>query len=125
MFKDFYQNELNERLTKVDGIPNVNCGGCAFVAFHIYNALKNKGFDTKYIILGEGDDIYHVMVLVDNYLVDSTGIYENTGQHPYFDYVRVCTLINEKELERRLKNHRWNPRFKTRYIPLIEKYIHK
>ena len=100
--------ELSEECVKTinDEIPTINQGGCGIFAEKLYNILDKMGlnptvvFITRYtgdwrewlgydlndkgvsIRNGMLDPFCHVMVKVDGYYLDSSGIYDRLAEHP-------------------------------------------
>lgn len=116
--------KLLEQLKAVNTIPNINRGGCGYVAQAIYEAYSDKvPMQIVYLIDKQSPTLYdvvnrtepsacsHVMVRIGQYYYDSTGRYTkevlrktNTN----------CTIvnINYKYLVASLRQElHWNPNF--------------
>ena len=124
MFKTLFDLELSSKLSAVNEIQNVNCGGCGFVAKAIFQYLKNRGYEPKYVcIYGFWGPYAHVMVEVDGLWVDSTGVYiPNEDNHPTF-HLGEFDYKEEEVFEDDLINTNWNPMFNQENIPTILKII--
>ena len=131
-------NNLQEVQEFLDKIPNINRGGCGISAISMYRWLKkNKGIKSKFIFL-YGDDFvgrfiselnyicvqegnlkdmdgpYHIMLLVDNKIIDSS------GEDISYELVQDLN-IDEEIMITLLENNKINPEFNwKKWLPIIE-----
>jgi len=117
--------------------PYVNSGGCGWVAFHISRNLDKLGVDHEIclvspnsvnvrelnlehqrILSSEEMGWYtgwweHVVVRVDDYILDGSGIFERDG-YSYAGYTGL-SIIDKEILSEWLEEDTWNYTFEEEY----------
>ena len=116
--------KLLEQLEAVNTIPNINRGGCGYVAQAVYEAYSDKlPMQIVYLVHRRSETLYnvvnrmepeacsHAMIRIGHYYYDSTGRYTKEKLRKIN---RNCTIvnINYKYLVTSLRQELyWNPNF--------------
>lgn len=135
-FKSF--NDLRNYL---DEVPEINCGGCGYSAFFIYEFFKQEGKSPEIVFFyGYGNPNYdrnndalkgkgkpsacgHVMVKIGEKVYDSEG--EHNFEDAENDWDNLYHIVPEDFLLKALANkNRWNSMFdRDQEVPEMEKKI--
>ena len=123
---------------------NINIGGCGIFALKVYDTLKEFGYDPEILILcpfyqdpseavtelknGNGPDSiswHHVLIRINEKLVDAHGIYSSLDECGYWAESAVAGCSREL-LEQWLGYPNWNSTFvRDLYVPKIDKEFKK
>jgi len=107
---------INSKLSRIrNQVKNINLGGCGLFAYHMYLSLKDRGIESKILLLGTKQLPIHVILQLDesNYL-DSKGICSDK-KDLLKEFVGFCDFelseITNDELKVMLVDIRWNKAF--------------
>lgn len=144
---------LNGKLPEINKkFENINLGGCGVFAYLLHTMLENKGVESKVVLINPHNFkmsfnhlkeqtnnsfdvnqfmekvgyLVHLMVLIDNRYVDSTGVYDCLSLHPNSSFSNKTD--NGEFPIGSLKNlidctNAWNDIFDRAQIPAIEKEL--
>lgn len=135
-----------------DKYYGINAGGCGAFAKILSDILEPKGFNIQYVLVSRSKDTIsninknvsninddaikeiidetweHVMLLIDDQLIDSTGIYKSLLERATYENYLVSTPI-PKECFEILTSEKyasmWTKRFNRDLIPYIAKEMHQ
>ena len=148
---------LQKTLKKLNTIYNtINYGGCGYFAKELGNVLKTKGYEVKYVLLLSNEDEVdyankcinknkinilnglswaHVMVNVEDKLIDVEGLFDvkydekkkvylrTKGYSKYYGITLPETLLHTWLTPQYDKN--WNPTFDRKIVPKMRKELQK
>jgi hypothetical protein len=134
--------EFKKALKYLNGIPDINRGGCGISALALYDIAKANGKKPKIVYLyswmdddsyqmnerykkgksGEASSCAHVLVKVGKKYYDSTG---SIKAKEIETYSKVDEGIKRNHLIASIKNvNEWNPCFKRKkWLPKIKKEL--
>jgi hypothetical protein len=104
---------INQKLNRIRiSVKNINLGGCGLFAYHMYDVLKNRGIESKILLLGTKQLPIHLILQLDEFTyLDSSGI--NTKEYLLKEFgggVKLTEITND-ELEYMLTDIKWNKAF--------------
>lgn len=131
------ENELLKKLTAIDEIPDINHGGCAYVALAVYRWLLSKNKrpmliyehwdindylrNSRFLLNEEGvtpTSCEHAFVIWKGKKIDSHGIREFKKNN------HIHKIVTEHLVVESLKNRRvWNPSFDCNQVQKIEQIM--
>lgn len=136
---------LKKHLQEIDEkFPKINHGGCVFFANALKDKLEELGIKTKFYVISntnmaeiietrednslsainsDGAYLYHMMCKVGDYIIDSTGIYNNLNETTW--RFNTGKEVGKEEVVRNWLNERgvWNPTFNQEDLPEIYENI--
>jgi hypothetical protein len=131
--------EFNSRFPKINEQCNylINDGGCGIFAKEVFTVLESNGFKPELVLLFKSEkdgwtrdnvNLYepsffpwhHIMVKVEEYYIDSEGVYSELKKCRW-SYCKSVVGMKLETLEEWINQDGWNWMFDRRvYNPLIE-----
>lgn len=113
-------------LGMLNHIPNINRGGCGFVAYRLSISLTKQGIPHTIIFMGTTEKILKQCIKMPEHVVVKVGkhYYDTNGKtEPYSYTIEKERLIegDKKDLLTLLRKGVWNPKFDKRYVSVINK----
>jgi hypothetical protein len=104
---------INSKLNRIrTQVKNINLGGCGLFAYHMYIALKDRGIESKILLLGTKQLPIHLILQLDEFTyLDSKGICSNKDLLKEFGGGSKLTEITNDELGVMLTDIKWNKAF--------------
>lgn len=145
-----YVKNLETLLHCINSIfKNINAGGCGHFALMLGKKLEAEGHNVSVVCLqkfcqtddieeikrvyelapddleelnSKGAYLTHIMLKVDDYFIDSTGIYNDTLKYPDF---QQAAQVNLNKLESWCNSEGWNTMFDLEQLPKMQHLINK
>ena len=104
---------INSKLNRIrTQVKNINLGGCGLFAYHMYLALKDRGIESKILLLGTKQLPIHLILQLDEFTyLDSKGICSDKDLLKEFGGGSKLTEITNDELGVMLTDIKWNKAF--------------
>ena len=105
---------INSKLNRIrTQVKNINLGGCGLFAYHMYLALKDRGIESKILLLGTKQLPIHLILQLDEFTyLDSKGICSDKKDLlKEFGGGGKITEITNDELGVMLTDIKWNKAF--------------
>lgn len=104
---------INSKLNRIrTQVKNINLGGCGLFAYHMYLALKDRGIESKILLLGTKQLPIHLILQLDEFTyLDSKGICSDKKDLLKEFGGGKLTEITNDELGVMLTDVKWNKAF--------------